>query len=211
MGLRLVGRTRAKRYNHHHGAKKSKTYNSLLIRQYTVTKTSCNRSRINAATQGEMALIRQEQQKIETNIVNDSAGIEVLINTPQAILSNNGLLITSYQNVSLSATQSVTAKKTLWRWKKLRFFLPRISMKARISHCPHLAFSLRLTHRDRQRTNSDLRTPDGDEQGLDSPTTTYPTPPSSLNDPVEAFKRQGKGEHVLENEEARESFDGHAA
>ena len=34
-----------------------------------------------------MALIRQEQQKIETNILNDSAGIEVHIDTPQAILS----------------------------------------------------------------------------------------------------------------------------
>ena len=130
---------------------------------------------------------------------------------PKRSSPNNGLLTTSYQNVSLSATQSVTAKKTLWRWKKLRFFLPRISIKARISHCPHLTFSLRLTHRNRQRTNSDLRTPDGDKQGLDSPTTTYPTPPSSFNDPVEAFKRQGEGEHVLENEEARESFDGHAA
>ena len=63
--------------------------------------------------QGYMALIRQEQQKIETNIVNDSAGIEVHISTTQAILSSNGLVTTSYQNVSLSATQSVTAKKTL--------------------------------------------------------------------------------------------------
>jgi hypothetical protein len=56
-----------------------------------------------------------------------------------------------------------------------------------------------------------LHTPDGDKKVLDSPTPTCPTPPSSIDNPVEAFESQAEGEEILENEEARESFDGHAA
>jgi hypothetical protein len=42
-------------------------------------------------------------------------------------------------------------------------------------------------------------------------TPTCPTPPSSIDNPVEAFESQAEGEEILENEKARESFDGHAA
>jgi hypothetical protein len=79
-----------------------------------------------------------------------------------------------------------------------------------VSLCPHLTFYLKLTHRNCQRTNGDLHTPNGDKKALDPPTPTCPTPPSSINNPVEAFESQAKGEQVLENEEARESFNGHA-
>jgi hypothetical protein len=81
----------------------------------------------------------------------------------------------------------------------------------RVSFYPQLTFSLKLTHRNRQRTNGDLHTPDGDKKVFDSPTPTLPTPPPSINEPVEAFECQAEGEHILENEEARERFDGHAA
>jgi hypothetical protein len=144
------------------------------------------------------------------SIVNDILRVKIHINVSQAIISNENLVTTSYQNVTLSAIQSVTAKKTLWRWKKLRFFLPKMSMD-RVSLCPHLALSPKLTHRNRQRTNGDLHTPDGDKKALDPPTSTRPTPTPSINDPVEAFKCQAEGEQILKNEEARERFDGHAA
>jgi hypothetical protein len=81
----------------------------------------------------------------------------------------------------------------------------------RVSLCPCSTFSSKLTHRNRQRTNGDLYTPDGDKKVLDPPTSTYSTPPSGINDPVEAFECHAEGEDILENEEARESFDGHAA
>lgn len=70
---------------------------------------------------------------------------------------------------------------------------------------------LRLTHRNRQRTNGNLHTPDGDKKVLDTPTPTYSTPPPSINDPVEALESQAEGEHILENKLARETFDRHAA
>jgi hypothetical protein len=81
----------------------------------------------------------------------------------------------------------------------------------RVSSYPHLIISLQLTHWNRQRTNGDLNTPDRNEKALDPSAPTLSTPPSSINDPVEAFESQAEGEQILENEEASESFNGHAA
>lgn len=66
-------------------------------------------------------------------------------------------------------------------------------------------------HRNRQCTNGDLHTPDGDKKVLDPPATALSIPSSSINDPVEALECQAEGEHILENEEAGESLDGYAA
>ena len=130
--------------------------------------------------------------------------IQVLQGTSNVLTTEHDAFQDQRQNSRKSAILSEILKKTLWRAKKERFFLPKISIGTltllsdtlKSSRVPGSREILR-THRHSKEAYSHLNARDSHEDVFDT----------VLHKPVVAAPGKAKAENVFEDEETGEGFD----